>query len=132
MELIQRILRIPRTKRPRDERCWAYSRGMIVIEWGRVPELQKPCGAIRLEERGLADRILVVYGIDGQFHAFRNRCPHRGGRLDPVPGRAAVRSCGLSRSTFDYAGNIMSGPAKDALKTYKVKTNKCRVIIRLD
>jgi nitrite reductase/ring-hydroxylating ferredoxin subunit len=131
MRLIQRILGIPRTKRPRNEQCWTYSKGIIVIEWGRVPELQKPCGAIRLEDQGLADRILVVYGIDGEFHAFRNRCPHRGGRLDPVPGIAAVRSCGLSRSTFDYTGNIISGPAKDTLKTYNVETNKCKVIIRL-
>jgi nitrite reductase/ring-hydroxylating ferredoxin subunit len=105
---------------------------MIVIEWARVPELQKPCGAIRLEKSGLSDRILVVYGIDGQFHAFRNRCPHLGGRLDPVPGKAVVCSCGLSKSTFDYSGNIISGPIKNNLKAYKVETNKCKVIIRLD
>lgn len=131
MGFIERILGISRTKEPEDPECWKYSKTRIVIEWGRVPELQKPCGAIRLESQRLPDRVLVVYGIDGQFHAFKNRCPHWGRRLDPVPGRAAVRSCGLSRSSFDYAGNIISGPGRDTLKTYKVETNKCKVIIHL-
>jgi nitrite reductase/ring-hydroxylating ferredoxin subunit len=129
MGFIERILGISRTKKPRDELCWKYSKAKIVIEWARVPELQKPCGAIRLESQRLPDRVLVVYGIDGQFHAFRNRCPHWGG---PVPGKAAVRSCGLSKSTFDYTGHIMSGPGRDTLNTYKVETNKCKVIIHLD
>lgn len=128
----EQIFGICQTQKPRDVGCWKFSRGRIEIEWGRVPEFRKPWGAIRLEGQGLPVRLLVTYGIDGQFHAFRNTCPHMGRRLDPVAGTARVRCCSLSGSTFDYTGNVMSGPAKEVLKTFRVETNKCKVIIWLD
>jgi nitrite reductase/ring-hydroxylating ferredoxin subunit len=131
-DLIKRIFGICETKKPKDALCWKYSKRKLQIEWARVPELHKPCGAIRLEGRGLPERILIIYGTDGQFHAFRNKCPHMGRRLDPVAGTATVCCCCLFRSTFDYAGTIMSGTGKESLKTYRVETKKCKVIIGLD
>lgn len=131
MDFIKRIFGFCKTKKPIDPGCWKYSNGTIEIEWARVPELQKPAGAIRLEGRGLPERILLIYGIDGQFHAFRNRCPYYGRRLDPVPGTATVRCCGLSMSTFDYTGKAMSGSEKETLKPFRVETEKCKVIILL-
>jgi nitrite reductase/ring-hydroxylating ferredoxin subunit len=70
--------------------------------------------------------------MDGEFHAFKNRCPHWGGRLDPVTDSAAVRCCNMSGSTFDYTGNIMSGFGNGRLETYRVEMEKCKLIIRLD
>jgi len=132
MGLFAGLFGTSQTKKPKDLGCWEYSPGRVVIQWGRAPELHTPCGAIRLEGRGLSERMLVIYGIDGQFHAFRNKCPIWGTRLDPVPGTAAVCCNGWARSTFDYTGNIMSGPGKATLKTYKVEVNKCKVIITVD
>jgi len=132
MGLIERILGISQTKKPRDEQCWRYFKGKIELDWARVPELQKPCGAIRLEGRGLPERVLVIYGIDGQFHAFKNKCTDMSRRLDAVPGKAAVRCSCLCRSTFDYTGNVMAGPAKESLKTYPAEAHKCQIIIRVD
>lgn len=133
MGLFQGIFRICQTKKPRDEQCWIYSAGKIVVEWARTPELQKPCGAIRLEGRRLPERVLVFYGIDGQFHALKNRCTDiMGRRIDPVVGKAALKCCCLPRSTFDYSGKPMTGPAKGSLKTYPVEVHKCKMIIRLD
>ncbi|NVM25453.1 MAG: Rieske 2Fe-2S domain-containing protein [Desulfobacterales bacterium] len=132
MGLFKRIFGICRTKPPRDAKCWKYSRGKVEIGWARAPELRKPCGAIRLEGWGLPERLLVIYGIDGQYHAFRNECTYTGRRIDPVAGTATLRCCGLSRSTFDYTGKVASGPAKEALKVFRVKTKQCKVIIWLD
>ncbi len=132
VDFIRRIFGICKTKKPNDSGCWKYSKDKIEVEWARVPELRKPCGSIRLEGRGLVERILVIYGFDGQFHAFRNRCPHMGRRLEPIAGSAAVQCCSLSRSTFDYAGNVMSGPAKESLRKHCVETKKCKVIIWLE
>ncbi len=70
--LLERVLEISKTKSPGDLGCWKYSKGKVEIEWARAPELRKPCGAIRLEGRGLPERVLVIYGMDGQYHAFRN------------------------------------------------------------
>jgi nitrite reductase/ring-hydroxylating ferredoxin subunit len=132
MGLIERILGISKTKKPGDEKCWRHSTGKIEVDWARVPELQKPSGAIRLEGRGLPERVLLIYGIDGQFHAFKNKCTDMNRRLDPVPGKAALRCRCFSISTFDYFGNVMAGPAKEPLKTYPVESHKCKMIIPLD
>jgi nitrite reductase/ring-hydroxylating ferredoxin subunit len=75
---------------------------------------------------------MLLHGLDGQYHAFRNRCPHKGRRLDPVDKTAKVQCCCLSRSTFDYSGNVMSGPCKTSLRKYRVRTNKCKIVIGLD
>jgi len=132
MDLFKRMFWICNTKPPGDAGCWKYSRGKVEIEWARAPELRKPCGAIRLEGRRLPERILIIYGIDGQYHAFRNRCGYMGRRIDPVVGTGTLRCCGLFGSIFDYSGNVMSGSEKESLKTFRVRTKQCKVIIWLD
>ena len=132
MGLFQRILGFCKTKPPGDPECWRYNRGKVVIEWARVPELHKPCGAIRLEGRGLPEGILVVYGMDGQFHAFKNKCSHLGSRLDPGEDVSTLQCCSLSKSTFDYGGNVISGPATESLQALPVENRKCKVVIHLD
>ena len=87
MSLLRRIFGICTTQLPGDDDCWRYSRGKIKIEWARAPELHKTGGAIFLEGKGLSIRVLVVYGMDGQYHAFRNRSTFMGRRLDPVTSR---------------------------------------------
>ena len=131
MSLLRQIFGICTTQLPGDDDCWRYSKERIKIEWTRVPELHKPAGEICLEGKGLPIRVLVVYGMDGQYHAFRNRSTFMGRRLDPVASKQTVRSCNLFRSVFDYTGNVMSGPAKEPLKTFQVETKHCKVIIWL-
>jgi nitrite reductase/ring-hydroxylating ferredoxin subunit len=131
MSLLRLIFGICITQLPEDEDCWRYSRGRIKIEWARAPELYKPGGAIRLEGKGLPIRVLVVYGMDGQYHAFRNRSTFMGRRLDPVAGTQTICSCNVLKSVFDYTGNVMSGPAKEPLKTFQVETKQCKVIVWL-
>jgi hypothetical protein len=131
MIAIKRIFGICSTKSPSDDGSWHYSNEKIVIEWARVPELQKPGGAIRLEGRGLEERVFLIYGMDGQYHAFRNTYPPLGMRLDPVEGRAKIRCCGLFETIFDYSGNVMSGLGKESLKKYRVEMRKCKLVIRV-
>jgi hypothetical protein len=63
-------------------------------------ELHKPGEAICLEGKGLSIRMLVVYGMDGQYHTFINRSTFMGRRLDPVASKQTVRSCNLFRSVL--------------------------------
>jgi hypothetical protein len=53
VSILKRIFGICETGKPEDTGAWKFSNGKVEIEWARVPELRKPCGAVRLEGRGL-------------------------------------------------------------------------------
>jgi len=129
MGLLKRIFGICETKPPSDATCWRYSGGKIEIELERAPELSNRGGAIRLEGRELPERVLIVNGDDGNYHAFKNKCTHMGRRIDPVNGHGAVRCCSLSKSTFNYTGETISGPAKGPLTSFKVESEDGKLII---
>ena len=132
MGLLKRIFGICETKPPSDARCWKYSGGKIEIELERAPELSNRGGAIRLEGRELPERVLILNGDDDNFHAFKNKCTHMGRRIDPVNGHGAVQCCSLSKSTFNYTGEMISGPAKGPLTAFKVESENGKLIILIE
>ena len=79
----------------------------------------------------LADPILVVLGDDGEYYAFLNACTHAGGKIDPVAGTMALECCSVSGSTFDYDGNVLSGPAEEALTSYPLNVEGDELSISL-
>lgn len=127
----QRVLGISATGRPADGDCWSYSNGQVMVDLRRAPELSRPAGAIRLEGHNLPERILVLHGEDGRYHAFRNRCSHMGRRLDPVPGGETVQCCSVGKSTYDFHGQVLFGPASGPVETYEVKQVSDKLIITL-
>ncbi|UCG51354.1 MAG: Rieske 2Fe-2S domain-containing protein [Candidatus Latescibacterota bacterium] len=130
--IFQRILGIPATDLPRDAHSWAFSNGRIVLDLERVPELKKPGGAVRLEKKGLPERVLVIHDGEGVFHAFRNRCGHGGRRLDPVPGDPSLQCCSVGKSTYDHAGTVLSGPANSPIAVYRVDAEGAKLTIHLE
>jgi nitrite reductase/ring-hydroxylating ferredoxin subunit len=129
--ILQRLFGIPATKKPRDNSCWTYSDSKLVIDLKSTPELSEPGGAIRLEGHGLPDRILVIRGNDGAYHAFSNRCKHMGRRLDPVPGDRTVQCCSVGKATYAYDGSVLFGPAKEAVKTLAVEISNGKLVVAL-
>ncbi|HDZ91071.1 MAG: Rieske 2Fe-2S domain-containing protein [Deltaproteobacteria bacterium] len=130
--IFQRLFGICATRKPSHEACWTFEEGKILLDLGRTPELAVPGGAVRLEKnKGLPERVLIVHGDDGAFHAFRNRCSHAGRRLDPVPGMEQVQCCSIGRSTFDHEGTRLSGSAKGPVKTYGVRLEQGRLIVEV-
>jgi nitrite reductase/ring-hydroxylating ferredoxin subunit len=117
------------TAEPKDSGCWSYSEGEVRIEIARAPELSAPGGAIRLEGQGLPQRVLVMHCDDDRFRAVSNRCTHGGRRLDPVPGEGAVQCCSLGKSTFDYEGKVLHGPAKAAITPLAVASESDKLVI---
>lgn len=129
----QRLLGIPATALPRDPGCWSLVEGRLRIDLSRAGELAEPGGALRVEGPGLPCRVLVLHGDDGEFHAFRNRCRHIGGRrLDPVPGTSTVQCCSVSKSTFDYSGRCVHGPAKKAVERFPVDRDGDSLVVTLE
>ena len=131
MGLFAKIFGICETDLPRDEGCWEYLNGEVRIDLEKAAELSKPGGAIRMEGKGLPERVLVVHGVDEKFYSFRNKCTHMARRLDPVSGKTTIRCCSVFSSTFDYSGKVISGAAKKSLKTFKVKNDDGKLIISL-
>jgi nitrite reductase/ring-hydroxylating ferredoxin subunit len=129
--ILQRLFGISATKTPRDSSCWTYSDSKLVIDLKRAPELSEPGGAIRLEGKDLPDRILLIHGDDGAYHAFSNRCRHMGRRLDPVPGDETVQCCSVSRTTYAYDGDVLFGPAREAVKTFAVEVANAELVVVL-
>ncbi len=129
--IFQRILGICATKPPADEGCWKHEDGKVIVDLSRAPELSRENGAIRLEKKGLPERVLIFRGSDGQYHAFRNKCAHAGRRLDPVPGAEQVQCCSVGGSHYDYQGKVLSGMAKGNVSIYQVTTEDGRLVIPL-
>lgn len=131
MGLWKRILGICETKPPTSPNCWEYRDGIVSVDLSRMPELSEVGGAVRLEGNGLPQRILVLHGTDGGYHAFINRCTHMGRRLDPLAGESAVRCCSVSKSTFAYDGEPIAGAAGSPVKTLAVTIEESRLSIRM-
>ena len=129
--LWQRFLGISATRPAADPGSFHHEDGRITVDLDRVPELAEPGSAIRIESPDLPDRYLVLHGDDGVFHAFQNRCMHMGRRLDPVPGAGTVQCCSVSKTTYDYAGNVVRGPARKGLEVCTVLVEGRTLIIKV-
>jgi nitrite reductase/ring-hydroxylating ferredoxin subunit len=115
MKFFKRILGICETPLPADAGAWSVDSGFVRVHLSRMPELSTPGGGVRLEGNGLDTRLLVFHGDDGQYHAVVNRCTHMGRRLDTIAGSRVIQCCSVSKSTYTYDGQPVSGAAKTPL-----------------
>jgi nitrite reductase/ring-hydroxylating ferredoxin subunit len=129
--VFQRILGICITKPPVDEGCWVFENGRIIVDLARATELSERNGAVRLEKKGLPERMLVIHGDDGKYHAFRNKCAHAKRRMDPVPGTRYVQCCSVGKSIFEYDGRRVSGSAKKNIQVYPVRIENKKLVISI-
>jgi len=130
--IFQRIFGISATPKPQNSGCWSYSDGKLTIDLGIAPELKKAGSAIRLEGGSLPQRVLVFFGEDEKFHAFRNRCTHLGHRrLDFVPNTNTVQCCSVNKSTYDFDGKKVYGPAPDPIISYPTETDGDKLVITI-
>lgn len=127
-----RLLGKPATDYPQDPGCWHFSDKKIIVELSKAPELANPGGAIRIEGNNIPDRVVLIHGDDGKYHAFLNKCKHANRRIDPVPGAFIVQCCSLNRTTYDYNGNVLKGAAKEPIKVYNVEIDNGKLIISID
>ncbi|CAK8716328.1 Rieske domain-containing protein [Candidatus Electrothrix laxa] len=128
----QRLLGISATTEPETSNCWKYTDGKLTVDLDKAAELKKRGGAIRCEGKHLPERVLVVYGEDGKYRAFRNRCTHLGHRrLDPVPGTNTVQCCSVNKSTYDTDGKKIFGPAPHPITLYPLQKDQEKLIVSI-
>lgn len=115
---MDRLLGRPITDLPQIENAWIYQNNTLALDLAKLPELEELGGAIRIEGEALSDPVLVVLGEDENYYAFKNACTHAGRMIDPLAGTMTLECCSVNQSTFDYEGNVLSGPAKEPLVSY--------------
>ena len=130
--IFAKIFGICATPLPLDGDCWEYWDGDLKIELSHASELSSAGGALRFDGKGLPYGVLAFHGIDGEYHAFRNRCTHFGRKVDPVRGRREIKCCSLGGSTWNYQGKLISGLAKEDLKVLNLKKYAGELIIKVD
>ena len=131
MKLLKRLLGISETPLPGNAGAWKTENDAVVVDLARMPELKTPGSGVRLEGNGLAIRLLVIHGDDGQYDAAANRCTHMGRRIDTISGSHTIECCCVSKSTFTYDGSPVSGAAKKSLTTYPVSREGETLMINL-
>jgi uncharacterized protein YbjT (DUF2867 family)/nitrite reductase/ring-hydroxylating ferredoxin subunit len=63
----------------------------------------------------------VVFNVNGQFFATQSRCTHRSGPLNKGKMEGETVTCPLHGAQFNVCtGEVLRGPARDPLKTYRV------------
>ena len=119
------------TTKPLSPDLWNLEDGKIRVKLSEVPQLSNKGDAVYLKGAGLEKPVLIVRTEDDEYLGFANHCTHGGRKLDPVPGERILRCCSVGHSTFDYDGNRLEGPAKDALTGYAVELSDGNLVITL-
>ena len=132
LTFFDRLSGTPLTQLPQLENAWVYADGALMLDLTKLPELGSLGGAVRIEGEVLPAPILVVLGQDGNYYAFENACTHAGRMIDPVAGTMTLECCSVSSSTFDYQGNVLSGPAEDTLTSFPVAAEDDQVTITFE
>ena len=115
---MDRLAGRPITDLPQVQDAWTYQNNTLTLDLAKLPELDTLGGAVRIEGETLPDPILVVLGEDENYYAFKNACTHAGRMIDPLAGTMTLECCSVNSSTFDYEGNVLSGPAEEPLSSY--------------
>jgi nitrite reductase/ring-hydroxylating ferredoxin subunit len=128
-DVIDRIRGVSHTPVLTNAAAWTYADSTLTLDLVQVPDLAQPNDAVRLEDDRLPEPLLIVHGKDEQYYVFVNRCPHGKRKIDPIDGQLKCTS--ISSSTFDYSGDVLSGPAEGPLTTYEVQHNGDQLVITL-
>ncbi len=76
---------------------------------------------------------ILVVNVEGNFYAVSNRCPHLNYPLYMGTLMGKIITCGFHYAKFDVTtGEVLSPPAREPLKTFKVKTEGSAVLVELD
>lgn len=118
-DMWDRIRGISHTPRLENPDAWAYSSPTLTLDLALIPELAEPSSAVQLDEDALPDPLLIVHGSDAEFYVFINKCPHGGRKID-LKSDGKLLCTSISRSSFDYEGTVLDGPAEEPLTVYEL------------
>lgn len=81
----------------------------------------------------LAGKEIALYEVDGELYATDNLCTHGAARLSDGFLEGREIECPLHQGRFDVCtGKAMCAPLTEDIKTYPVKIENMRVMLRMD
>lgn len=128
-DFFDRLQGISDTPKLTDPAAWSYADNTLTLFLDQIPELSEPGSAVQLDNDTVPDPLLIVYGQDEAYYVYVNKCPHGDRKIDPVSGKLECTS--ISKSTFDYSGEVLSGPADKALTSYSVAITDDQLVVTL-
>lgn len=108
--------------------AWRYDNSELRLALAGVPDLAQLGHAIRLEDASLPEDLLIVYGVDGEYYVYINKCTHGQRKID-LDENGQLRCTSLGQSRFDYHGQVLSGSATSPLTTYTVERQGDELVI---
>ena len=81
----------------------------------------------------VAGRDIALYEVDGTIYATDNVCTHGQARMSDGFLEGREIECPLHQGKFDVCtGQALCAPLTENLRTYPVRIDKLRVMLRLD
>jgi len=81
----------------------------------------------------IAGREIAIYDIDGDVFATDNICTHGHARMSDGFLEGSEIECPLHQGKFDVCtGQALCAPLTEAIKTYAVRIENMRVMLKLD
>ena len=101
----------------------------ITLDLSRTPELRRTGGYVKivLDEKS---EMIVVHPARNEYHALARTCTHGGGPLTYLHKQRVLHCTCWGHSQFALDGSVISGPAKEKLRTYPLTCNGGTVEIR--
>lgn len=98
----------------------------------------KICEKQQVPNNTMKDFTLVGYdvllvNVEGEFYALQSKCSHLKYPLYLGRLKGKILTCGSHSAKFDVTtGKVLNPPAKESLKTFKVKTEGTAILVELD
>jgi nitrite reductase/ring-hydroxylating ferredoxin subunit len=108
---------------PAPEGSYRREGDRVIVSLSEVPDLKEEGGAVKFTldgEDGSELKVIVVHSEDDTCRAFADRCTHSGKELDYLHEDRKLQ-CLSGKAQFDLEGDVLRGPAEDALLTYPLR-----------
>lgn len=105
----------------------------IIVALSEVDDLKEVGGAVKftLDDKESSElKIIVVHSRDDEYQAFADQCTHNEKELNYLHKEGILACCGLG-SQFDLEGNVIKGPAEDALLEYPLRREGEELLIKV-
>ena len=108
---------------PAPEGSYRRQEDKIIVSLSEIDALREVGGAVKFTlnaKDGSELKIIVLHSGPDEYRAFADHCTHNGKELNYLHDESMLACCGLG-SEFDLEGNVLEGPAEDALVAYSLR-----------